>query len=370
MFDIPLIKPYLPPGTKERVAAVLDSGYLTEGPVTRELEVAAAAFVGVRHALAVTSCSTGLELALRALGVGPGDEVIVPDYTYPVTAQVVAIVGATAVIVDTDPISMLMDYDRLEAAITPRTKAIMPVSIFGNPLDYGRLNTIKKQHRLFILEDAACAIGAAYQGRRVGAWADISVFSLHPRKFITSGEGGIVTTDNNAWADWMNSYKHFGMGVTDSRLGASFERTGTNYKLSNILAAVALGQMQQADALLQRRQELAANYVRLLADKPGITLPKTTPGGSHSYQTFSVFVERRNAVMQTLRDMGIEAQIGTYALHLQPVFQKEPAYRLNGPFKGSRHGFDHCLALPLYHEMTEAEQGRVVVALLKVVSGG
>lgn len=369
MFDIPLIKPYLPAGTKERVCAVLDSGYLTEGPVTRELEAAAAAFIGTRHALAVTSCTTGLELALRALGIGVGDEVIVPDYTYPATAQAVAIVGATAVIVDSDPNSMLINYERLEAAVTPRTRALMPVSAFGNPLDYERLNAIKQRHRLLIIEDAACAIGAAYLGRRVGTWADISVFSLHPRKFITSGEGGLVTTDNAAWADWMNSYKHFGMGIAESRLTSTFERTGTNYKLSNILAAVALGQMQQADALLSRRQALAGDYVRRLASQPGITLPTTTAGGVHSYQTFSVFVEARNAVMQALRAGGIEAQIGTYSLHLQPAFQKEPLYRLSGPFDGSRYAFEHCLALPLYHKMTAVEQDRVVDALLAAVSG-
>jgi dTDP-4-amino-4,6-dideoxygalactose transaminase len=365
MFSIPLIRPYLPPGTKERVNAVLDSGYLTEGPVTRELEAAAAAFLGTRHALAVTSATTGIEVALRALKIGPDDEVIVPDYTYPATALAVGIVGATAVIVDVDPDTMLIDYDRIEGAITPRTRAIVPVSEFGNPLDYDRLNAIRQKHELHIVEDAACAFGAAWHGRRVGTWADISVFSLHPRKFITSGEGGIITTDNREWAEWMESYKHFGMGLAESRPTASFERPGTNYKLCNILAAVALGQMQQADALLNRRRTLAANYVRMLCGRSAVKLPRATPGGVHSYQTFAVFVTDRDAAMQALRAGGIEAQIGAYALHLQPVFRKEPLYRLCGPFDGSRYAFEHCLALPLYHEIREEEQAQVVDALLR-----
>ena len=368
MFSIPLIKPYLPPGTKERVNAVLDSGVLTEGPVTRELEAVAAGFIGCRHALAVTSCTTGLEVALRALGIGPGDEVIVPDYTYPATAEAVAIVGATAVVVDVDPDTMLIDLDQAEDAITPRTKAIMPVSQFGNPLDYARLNKMRQTHGLRIVEDAACALGSEYCGQKTGVLADISVFSMHPRKFVTSGEGGIITTDNPAWADWMNSYKHFGMGVSDSRLTASFDRTGTNYKLSDILAAVAVGQMRSAGVLLARRRTLAHAYSRALAGKRGVRLPGTTPGGVHSYQTFAVFVENRDAIMKSMRARGVEVQIGTYSLHRQPAFQADPRYRLGGAYAGSDYAFGHCLALPLYHEMTETDQQCVIDMLLAEVA--
>ncbi len=369
METIPLIKPYITDALKDRVCAVLDSGYLTEGPVTREFEQAVAELVNARRVLAVTSCTTGLELALRCLGIGPGHEVIVPDYTYPASASVVNIVGATAVLVDVDPATMLVDYDALEAAVTERTRAIMPVSLFGSPLDWDRLDTIKKKHDLFIVEDAACALGSTYQGKPTGSLADITVFSHHPRKFITTGEGGTVCTDNQDWADWMLSYKHFGMESDTGRLGTHFSRIGTNYKLSNILAAVGLAQMEQVHELLAERRRLAGRYQELLADVGGVDLPVTIPDGEHSWQTFCVFVAERDRIMAELRAQGIEVQIGTYALHMHAAFHSNDACRIMGDMNGSRRAFERALALPLYHGMTGAEQKRVVEALGKAVGG-
>ena len=361
MKKIPLIRPYITEEIKSAVMAVLDSGYLTEGPVTHALEQSVAQYVDCPHALAVCNCTVGLEVALRALGIGPGDEVIVPDYTYPATADVVSIVGAQIVLVDVAPETMLIDYDQLEAAITPQTKAVIPVSGFGNPLNYDRLNAIKAKYGVFIIEDAACSLGAEYNGVKVGSLADISVFSLHPRKFITTGEGGIITTRDNAMADWMMSYKHFGLGAHQSRLTSTFERIGTNYKLSNILAAVGLAQMESISERLSRRLSLADNYKQLLVDHPAIQLPQTTPGGKHSMQSFCVFIENRDAVMQTLRERGIEVQIGTYALHMHPAFAQQPEHcRWTGRLKNSRFVFEHCLTLPLYHEMRASDQEYVV----------
>ena len=197
------------------------------------------------------------------MNIGPGDEVIVPDYTYPATAAVVAIVGATIVLVDMSKDTMLIDYDALEQAITSRTKAIIPVSIFGNPLDYIRLDAIKEKHRIHIIEDAACSVGAEYRNKKVGTLADISVFSFHPRKFITTGEGGMITTNNHEWSAWMDAYKHFGMGASPTR-GTVFKDIGTNYKLSNILAAIGLSQLRDIDQLLGRRLALSKNYLAIL----------------------------------------------------------------------------------------------------------
>lgn len=218
---IPLIKPYIDDTVRNRVLEVLDSGYLTEGTVTHAFEEKFNNYTGCSYSIAVTSCTTGLEIALRALNIGAGDEVIVPDYTYPATANVVSIVGATPVIVDINKDSMLIDLNKTEEAVTKRTKAIIPVSLFGNPLDYDKLNSLKKKYNLFIIEDAACAVGAEFKNKKTGTWADITVFSFHPRKFITTGEGGMITTNNKDWADWMNSYKHFGMNMRNT-LGKPF----------------------------------------------------------------------------------------------------------------------------------------------------
>ncbi|EGY25639.1 beta-eliminating lyase family protein [Desulfovibrio sp. A2] len=360
---IPLIRPTIDDAVKQRVLAVLDSGFLTEGAVTRDFERAVGRFVGAQHAIAVPSCTVGLEIALRAFGIGPGDEVIVPDYTYPATASVVSIVGALPVVVDVDPETMLIDCDALEAAITPRTRAALPVSLFGNPLDYGRLDDIRARHGVRMIEDAACSLGAAQGGRRTGSACDAAVFSFHPRKFITTGEGGMVTTSNPEMAAWMDAYKHFGLTAATPREGATFASMGTNAKLSDILSAVGLAQMDRVDELLARRRALAARYVELLDGMPGVALPRTTPGGTHSYQTFCVFIERRDQVMATMRAQGVEAQIGTYALHRQPAFGNPATCRLSGPMPGSSRAADRCLALPLFHDMTDDDQRHVARTL-------
>ena len=362
---IPLIKPYMTQTIKDKVCEVLDSGYLTEGPVTVEFEKLFKEYVGCNHAIAVTSCTVGLEMALRCLGIGPGDEVIVPDYTYPATASVVAIVGAKPVLVDVNRGTMLIDYDAIATAITDRTKAIIPVSIFGNPLDYTRLNHIKREFNLYILEDSACSIGAEYNGEKVGKQADISVFSLHPRKFITTGEGGVIATDNKEWAAWMESYKHFGMGKNDTREGTVFERIGTNYKLSDVLAAIGLGQMQQIDELLDRRIQLSENYINLLKDDDKVSIPVTTVAAKHSRQSFCIFVENRDKVMKHMREVGIEVQIGTYALHMHPAYSDKSKCRATSTMPGSKYAFEHCLTLPLYHELTYTDQEYVVERLRK-----
>jgi perosamine synthetase len=367
MYDIPLIKPYITEELKARVAEVLDSGYLTEGPVTRQLEQLFRSYTGCTHAVALSSCTVGLELALRACGIGPGDEVIVPDYTYPATADVAAIVGAKIVLVDIDQTTMLVDYEKLEQAVTENTKAVIPVSLFGNPLNYEHLRRLKNKYDLIIIEDAACSIGAEYRNRKAGTHAEISVFSLHPRKFITSGEGGMLVTDNTAYAEWIRSYKHFGMGVSPTREGTTFERIGTNYKLSDVLAAIAVSQMNDIDKLLKQRTKAAAYYRELLADDPRVTVPAVTEEGRHSFQSFCIFIENRDKVMRELRQKGIEVQIGTYALHKHKAFQDHSVCRIAGPLDGSVYAFEHCLALPLFYDITEAEQEEVVSELRKLL---
>lgn len=360
---IPLIKPYITDEIKKRVEEVLNSGYLTEGPVTKELEESVKKYTGCKHAIAFTSCTTGLETALRCIGAGPGDEVIVPDFTYPATATVAPMIGATSVIVDVDKDNMLIDYDAIEEAITEKTKAIIPVSLFGNPLDYERMQYIKEKYNVFILEDAAGSIGAEWNGQKVGKLADMTVFSFHPRKFITTGEGGMLTTDNDTWAEWINSFKHFGMGPSSSREETRFDIIGTNYKLSNILAAVGLGQMEKIDTLLKRRCELANQYTEFLGIDKSISFPRTTNNGIHSYQSYVIFIENRDKILKLMREKGIEVQIGTYALHMHPAFQNNPHVRLKGPFPNSRWVYDHCLTLPLFHDLNLKQQKMIAKEL-------
>lgn len=368
MHNIPLIKPYVTDEVKAKVCEVLDSGQWTEGRTTREFEETCRRYLGCRHALAVCNCTVGLEMALRCIGVGPGDEVIVPDYTYSATAAVAHFVGATIVLVDVNPSTMLIDYDALEAAVTPKTKAVIPVSMFGNPLDYKRLYEIQARAGFTIIEDSACSIGAAWNGKKVGNWADISVFSFHPRKFITTGEGGLVTTNRDDWAAWMDSYKHFGMAHSAPREEVRFELIGTNFKMSNILAAIGLVQMKHIEELLEHRRARAEYYRNQLGGVDGIAVPLVTPGGRSSWQTCCVFIEHRNSIMKRMRADGIEVQVGNYALHLHPAFQPSPFCRHAGSLANSRWVFDHALALPLHHDLSEDDQDIVIERLKREIA--
>ena len=364
MYRIPLTRPWLPSETLDEVRQVLESGFLTEGAATAELEALAGQATGAAHALAVTSCTTGLELALRALGIGPGREVIVPAYTYPATATAVAAVGALPVVVDVDPWSMNIDFERLERAVTPATAALLPVSLFGNPLDWDRLAPLCQRLGIPVIEDAACSLGSRWRGQPVGSQADATVFSLHPRKVATTGEGGVVTTGDEALAERMWSLKHFGLerqGPDGSR--PRFVRMGTNLKLSNIQAAVGLPQLRRLEEIVTRRRELAASYLELLEGLEGVGVHAITPDGESCRQTFCVFVPRRDQVMARMRARGIEAQIGTYLLPAEPAFQDAALCRLEGPFPGAQRAWEECLALPLFHEMTDGEQVEVVEAL-------
>ncbi len=364
---IPLTKPYIDQEIKDRVLSVLDSGYITEGPVTKELEEKVKAYIGCQHAIAVSSCTTGLELALRTLKIGPGDEVIIPDYTYPATGDVVAITGANIVVVDVNPRTMLIEYDQIEKAITNRTKAIIAVSLFGNPLDYDKLAMIKEKHDLYLVEDAACAIGAKHRSIYAGNFADISVFSFHPRKFITTGEGGMITTNRQSWADFIRSYKKHGISIDNPVLPILFERIGTNYKLSDILSAVGLGQINHIDKLLTKRFKLSESYKELLKNTNNVKIPEVTSEGLHSYQSFCVFVKDVQRVIETMGKAGIQVQIGTYALHKQKAFSKSLSCRFVGEMTGSALAFETCLALPLYHDLTFQQQQYIVENLVATV---
>lgn len=368
MYRYPLTRPYITDAARERVLQVLDSRYLTEGAVAAELERSVAHYCGVGNAVAVNNATTGLEMVLRVLGIGPGDEVIVPDYTHPATAAVVRLVGATLVFVDVDADTMLVNYDAMEEAVTERTKAVIPVSQFGNPLNYDRLAALKQKYGFIVAEDAACSIGAAYRDRRVGSLADVSVFSFHPRKFITTGEGGMVTTQNDDWARGFVSHKHFGATSTETRAGTEFSRIGTNYKLSDVLAAIGLAQMQEIDQLLAERIRVADRYRELLDYRDDVRFQRVTEGGEHSYQSVALAIPSRDRVLERLRTRGIEAQIGTFALSLHGAFQPGEHVRHHGDLGQSRKAFADCLVLPSYHGMSEQDQEYIVGALVEELS--
>ncbi|HEX4521435.1 MAG TPA: DegT/DnrJ/EryC1/StrS family aminotransferase [Gaiellaceae bacterium] len=332
------------------VTEVLESGQLTMGPVVAEFEQELAKACGTRHALAVSSGTAALHLAVLALGLEPGDEVVVPAYTFPATANVVALSGLRPVLVDVDPVTMNIDPAKIE--IGPRTKAVMPVHLFGRP---ARMEELPD---LLVIEDAAGALGAKHKGRPCGSLGLIAGQSFHPRKIVTTGEGGGITTDDDEIASVVAQLRNHGWR---SLADADMPAPGLNYRLSDILCAVGLPQLRRLDGLLATRTRIAAGYEERLAGLP-ITLPRADEGDVHGWQAYIVQVENRDEVLAGFRAQGIEGQIGTFALtHLA-------AFRDQGTFPGADHAFRTGLALPFHTRLTEAEQDRVADALDKLVS--
>lgn len=345
----------------ELVRQVLDSKHLVEGPMTREFERTVADYVGVRHGIACTSATTGLELALRVLGIRQGDEVIVPDFTHPATALVVLTVGAEPVLVDVNLDTCNVDAEKIEGAITSRTKAAIPVSLFGRPLDIDPINELRDKHGIHIIEDAACSLGSEIDGRKVGSLTDITIFSFHPRKIFATGDGGLITTDNDEWAEKINSIKRFGAATIEGK--TQFVRWGTNYRLSDILGAVALGQVRRIKEIIDDRTEKARVYDELLENVNGIRIPHIEPNVKHNYQTYVVYIKKeglRDAIIEKMKKREIEVQMGTYALHLQPFFKNTKRI---GSLSNSLKLYENLLALPLNHELTYEDQKRVVEEL-------
>lgn len=333
------------------LAEVIASGQLTMGPTVAEFEAAIARAVGTAHAAAVSSGTAALHLALLALGIGPGDEVLVPAYTFPATANAVAFCGARPVLVDIDPDTFVLDPASVAAAVSPRTRAVIAVHLFGRPVPWEALQTAVPQDVL-LLEDAAGALGARYRGTPCGALGVAGCLSFHPRKIVTTGEGGAVTTDEAALDAAVRRLRHHGWAAP-----GEMPSPGLNYRLSDLQCAIGIPQLARLEGLLQARARVAGWYTERLEGL--VQTPGVDEGDRHGWQAYVVQLDRRDEALAGLREAGIEAQIGTWALHrLAP-------YRDQGPFPGADRAFARALALPFAAAMSEDEVERVASVLAR-----
>jgi perosamine synthetase len=323
------------------------------GSKVTELEALVARAAGTEHAVAVSSGTAALHLSVLALGLGPGDEVLVPAYTFPATGNVVALCGARPLLVDVDPVTMNMDPADAARRVTPRTRAVLAVHLFGRPAP------LEEYPQLPVVEDAAGALGAARGGRPCGSLGALACFSFHPRKIVTTGEGGAVTTGDPALAESVRSLRHHGWLPSDRY--EDLPRPAFNYRLSDVLCALGIPQLRRLDELRAAYERVADGYAERLSGLD-VTLPSADPGDTHGLQAYVVQVDDRDAVMEGLRARGVQCQIGTYALH------RLGAYRDQGPFPGADAAFERALALPLHARLTDAELDRVAEALDKLVS--
>ncbi len=335
------------------VADVLASGQLTMGPRVEAFETALARTVGTAEAVAVSSGTAAIHLALLAVRVGPGDEVIVPAYTFPATANTVELCGARAVLVDVDPETFLLRPELVAEAVTPRTRAVLAVHLFGRPVAWEELQTAVPQD-VVLIEDAAGALGARYRGTPCGALGLLACLSFHPRKIVTTGEGGAVTTDEGELAAAVRRLRHHGITPGTPMDIAS---PGFNYRLPDVLCALGITQLERLEGLLAARERVAGWYTERLQHL--VATPSADEGDGHGWQAYVVALERRDEALERLRAEGIEAQIGTYAVH------RLSAYRDRGSFPGADEAFDQALALPFAGTMTEDEVDRVATALAR-----
>lgn len=356
---IPVARPEIGQGEIQAVAEVLQSGQLVQGARVREFEAKVAAYLGTKHAVAVSSGTAALHLALLGLGIGPGDEVLVPDFTFPACANAVELTGATPVLIDIDLATFNLDVNGIRPALTPRTKALMPIHMFGRPADMDPVLAIAREKGLLVVEDAACALGSEYRGRRCGGLSDVGCVSFHPRKVITTGEGGMLATNDLALAERLRVLRNHGQVMSEGRI--RFEQAGFNYRMTEFQGALGVVQMDRLESFIERRIALASLYDQALDGVGGLQRPRSPEGMRCSWQSYVVLVAPgvdRDALRERLRVDGIETTIGTYSVSAQPHY----ADRCR-PLPRSGDAYARGLSLPLHTRMTDADVAAVANAL-------
>ena len=351
------------------------SGWLTQGPKVRKFEENFAKKHKVNHALAVTSCTTGLHLALAAMGVGPGDEVIVPAFTWVATANVVLYCGATPVFVDVSTKTFNMDPEQVASKVTGKTKVIIPVHLFGLCADMDAIKAVIPK-RVKILEDAACAAGAKYKGKYAGTLGDAAVFSFHPRKSITTGEGGMITTQNNLFSELMDQMRNHGATISEEQRHhgpkpytlPDFNLLGFNYRMTDLQGSIGIVQLEKLDSFIDERSKWATWYREKLSDIDWLRLPQEPENGKHGWQSFVTYVDpktapmSRNNIMEKLQNIGISTRPGTHAVHMLSIYKDKFGIKQND-YPGARDCDANTMAIPLHNQMIREDYEYIVNAL-------
>lgn len=370
---IPVARPFIGSEEEDGVLAVLRSGWITQGPRVAEFEARFAAYVGCEHAVAVSSCTTALQLALTACGIGPADEVICPSLSFIATANSIACLGATPVFADIDLATYNADPVHVEALITPKTKAILIVHQIGLPAEMQVFKEIASRHGLKLIEDAACAIGSEYEGELIGRpIGDCACFSFHPRKILTTGEGGMITTRDPELAERLRRLRQHAMSVSDVLRHSShkvvtetYDEVGFNYRMTDMQAAVGIAQLNRLPEFLERRRLLAKRYTEALAEIPWLIVPYVPDNSRHNFQSYMVRLtesaaSERDSMMQNMLEKNISTRRGIMAIHRERPYATAWWDQV---LPRTCIATDSCMILPLFHQMTEAEQDYIIEAL-------
>jgi perosamine synthetase len=364
-YSIPLIRPSVGEEELEEVRGVLESGWLAQGPKVREFERELAKRLRAKFAVATSSCTTALSLSIDALQLKSGGEMVVPDFTFPATANVVVKAGSIPVLVDVSEDTYAIKISDAKKAIGKKTSAIIPVHPFGHPFEMDELYELAERHGIDVIEDAATAFGTRYKGRSVGSSGRAVSFSFHPRKLLTTGEGGCLLTDDREVYERAAAMRTHGQ-VTNKEGKIEFRYNGLNYRMSDVQAAIGVAQLRKIDAIIDSRRRQAKLYNELLlSSKVDAQLPVEEKWAYHTYQSYVIVLGRsvsRNEIIQVLKEkFRIETQVGTYSLRAQPAFQDTCS--TPEKLKTSRELYKRSLTLPLYETLSEKEQAYVVESL-------
>lgn len=360
---IRLAKPYIPEKVYEDIKAILESGHLIQGKFVKRFEEELAKYLNIPYVKVVSSGTAALHLSLMAMGIEPGDEVIVPAFSFPATANVVEVIGATPVFVDINLSDYCINTSLIEEKTTHKTKAIIPVHEFGQPCDMDQTFQIAQKYKLKIIEDAACALGAEYKNQKVGTFGDIGCFSLHPRKAITTGEGGIVVTRNKDLADRIDMLRNHGIKKIDGKL--DFHIAGLNYRMTEFQAAIGLHQLKIIEQLINKRIEQAKLYRDLLTNSEEVVLQEEFNNRKHIYQTFHILFKslNRDLIIKNMQEKGFETNIGAYAIpYLDYYYNK---YNTNAEeYTNAFIAFKQGLSLPIGFHIDIRDQKRLIKQLI------
>lgn len=371
--DIPLAKQDITDAEKSAVLEVLNSPKLALGPKLQEFEKLIADFFGVKYAIAVNSGTSGLHLIVRALGITKGDEVITTPFSFVASANCILYEGAKPVFVDIDPQTLNIDVARIEKKITKKTNAILAVDVFGNPADWDELKRIAKKHKLFLIEDAAEALGSQYRGKQCGSFADAAVFAFYPNKQITTGEGGMVITDNKKIADLCRSMANQGRRVKNGKW-LEHVRLGYNYRLDEMSAAMGVAQMKRLPEILAKRKKVADLYNEKLRHVKGIQIPHVSQESNLAWFVYVVVLsenlsgKKRDLIIKKMVERGIACSNYFQPIHLQPFYKNEFGYKA-GDFPITENIGKRTLALPFFNDLTEEEIDVVVKNLQEIIHG-
>jgi perosamine synthetase len=361
---IPLMVPDINENDINAVVNVLKSGMIIQGEKVNELETTIANYLGVKNVIAVSNGTATLHLSLVALGIGPGDEVLVPALSYIATANVIELVGATPIFVDISCSTFNIDCDLIENKITSKTKAIIPVHEFGLACDISRICSIAKKNNLFVIEDAACALGATEDGRFVGTFGEVGSFSFHPRKAITSGEGGIITTNNDELASRLRVLRNHGVSVENGKM--EFVEAGYNYRLTDFQAALVLSQFNRFSMILDYKKTLSKIYNEFLISD-SIQLPKVGKNKTHTWQSYHILISdsiNRDELILKLKRNGIGTNYGAQCMPNEKFFKNKYQLDCDLLFPNAMKANSQGLVLPLYEKLKEEEIKQICSVIL------